>query len=81
VLDSDATVRSSTHLVTDFSTTEQVDVTVENVVDVENNHHADSCFVRSADVFPFLNSYFTRWLAQSRMLLPRGTSSWVHVIG
>ncbi|KAF8501886.1 hypothetical protein JB92DRAFT_2975107 [Gautieria morchelliformis] len=49
VLDTDATVQSSTHLVTDFSTTEQVDVTVENAVDVESNHQVDSCFVACSE--------------------------------
>ena len=56
MLDTDATVRSSSHAVTDFSTTEQLDVIIEKMVDVESNQHSDSCFVRSSPFsFPWVH--------------------------
>lgn len=60
MLDIDATVQSSSHVVTDFSTTELLDVTIENIVDVESKHQSDSCYVRPFNPFSSGSSYFAR---------------------
>lgn len=45
MLDTDATVEVSSHVLTDFSTTEQAEVTIENSFDVESKQHSNNCFV------------------------------------
>ncbi|KAF8591900.1 hypothetical protein K439DRAFT_1401264 [Ramaria rubella] len=44
VLDTNATIRSSSHSVVDFSAPEQLNVRSENAVDFESNQHSSTCF-------------------------------------